>query len=144
MENAAGSFYAHFLTTPPSGRLICELSQTLLRTVSHIVMDADRPVMSVEGSDLASNQSMLRRLPSANPRIDSMASGRHTTGRYLITTPQFERLWWDKGSEFRPPASIWRPIVPSGYAIVGDCLVRGYVDFSSCLKQPGYVAPTVW
>lgn len=130
MENAAGSFYAHFSTTSPLKPLIRELSETLLRTVSHIVMDADRPVMDADKLDLASNQSMLRRLPSANPRIDSMASGRHTTGRYLITTPQFERLWWDKGSEFRHPASIWRPIVPSGYAIVGDCLVRGYANFS--------------
>lgn len=132
MENAAGSFYAHFSTTSPLKPLIRELSETLLRTVSHIVMDADRPVVDGDKLDLASNQSMLRRLPSANPRIDSMASGRHTTGRYLITTPQFERLWWDKGSEFRHPASIWRPIVPSGYAIVGDCLVRGYAKFLFC------------
>jgi len=130
MENAAGSFYAHLSTTPPLRPQTRELSETLLRTVSHIVMDADRPVMDADKPDLASNQSKLKRLPSANPRIDSVASGRHTTGRYLITTPQFERLWWDKGSEFRPPASIWRPIVPSGYAIVGDCLIRGYVNFS--------------
>ncbi|KAG0568137.1 hypothetical protein KC19_7G189300 [Ceratodon purpureus] len=127
IENAAGSFYAHSATTPPSRSLTRDLSETLLRTVSHIVMDMDRPELKV---DVGPNQASLRRLPSVNSRIDSMASGRHSTGRYLITTPRFERLWWDKGSEFRSAASIWRPVVPAGYAFVGDCLVQG-------LEPPG-------
>lgn len=122
MENAAGSFYAHSSTTPPARSLTRDLSETLLRTVSHIFMDMDRPEMKV---DVGPNQASLRRLPSVNSRIDSIASGRHNTGRYLITTPRFERLWWDKGSEFRSAASIWRPVVPAGYAFVGDCLVQG-------------------
>ncbi|XP_024384462.1 uncharacterized protein [Physcomitrium patens] len=127
VENAAGSFYAHCSTTPPSRILTRDLSETLLRTVSHIVMDMDKPDVKAEAS---SNQGSLRRLPSVNSRVDSMASGRHSTGRYLITTPQFERLWWDKGSEFRHAASIWRPVLPPGYAIVGDCLMQG-------LEPPG-------
>lgn len=131
MENAAGSFYAHFSTSPPSRTLVRELSETLLRTISHMVTDADKPVIDAVKPDASMNQSSLRRLPSANLRVDSMASGRQATGRFMVTTPQFERLWWDKGSEFRSPASIWRPLVPPGYAIVGDCLVRGYVKFSS-------------
>ncbi|KAG0559465.1 hypothetical protein KC19_10G107200 [Ceratodon purpureus] len=127
MENAAGSFYAHSSTTPPSRPLTRDLSETLLRTVSHIVTGMDRPETNADSSP---SQGSLRRLPSVNSRVDSMASGRHTTGRYLITTPQFERMWWDRGSEVRPPASIWRPVAPAGYAIVGDCLVRG-------LEPPG-------
>jgi vacuolar protein sorting-associated protein 13A/C len=121
MENAAGSFYAHSSTTPPAKLSVCDISETLLRTVSHITMETDRSDSRVVA---APNPNSLRRLPSVNTRMDSMASGRATSGRYLITTPQFERLWWDKGSEFRPPVSIWRPVVPVGYAIVGDCLVE--------------------
>lgn len=127
MENAAGSFYAHFSITRPPRPLARDLSETLLRTVSHIVTDMDKPEII---TDSASSQGSLRRIPSASSRIDSMASGRHNSGRYLITTPRFERMWWDKGSEFRPAASIWRPVVPAGYAIAGDCLVRGYDSFS--------------
>jgi vacuolar protein sorting-associated protein 13A/C len=127
MENAAGSFYAHASVISPSSPLIRDLSETLLRTVSHMVTDMERPEIT---ADSAPNQGSLRRLPSASSRIDSMASGRHTAGRYLIITPEFERMWWDKGSEFRPAASIWRPVVPAGYAIVGDCLLRGYATFS--------------
>ena len=124
VENAAGSFYGHSSINPPPRSFTRDLSETLLRTVSHIVMDMDRPEMKI---DMGPNNASLRRLPSVNSRIDSMASGRHSTGRYLITTPRFERLWWDKGAESRPSASIWRPVVPTGYAFVGDCLVQGYV-----------------
>ncbi|KAK9670363.1 hypothetical protein RND81_13G196500 [Saponaria officinalis] len=43
----------------------------------------------------------------------------------FISVPNFERIWWDKGGEFRRPVSIWRPIVRPGYAILGDCLTEG-------------------
>lgn len=50
VENAAGSFYAHCSTTPPSRILTRDLSETLLRTVSHIVMDMDKPDVKAEAS----------------------------------------------------------------------------------------------
>lgn len=125
MENAAGSFYAHSYIAPPSRSLVCELCETLLRTTIPLGTEAEKLDPRPE---TISNQGSLRRLPSINARLDSSASVKGSSGRYLITTPQFERLWWDKGSELRRPASIWRPIVPPGYAIVGDCLVERYVS----------------
>ncbi|XP_074301933.1 uncharacterized protein LOC141633346 isoform X1 [Silene latifolia] len=43
----------------------------------------------------------------------------------FMSIPNFERIWWDKGGEFRRPVSIWRPIIRPGYAILGDCITEG-------------------
>ncbi|CAM6091491.1 unnamed protein product [Calypogeia fissa] len=45
--------------------------------------------------------------------------------RKFSNAPQFERIWWDKGSDSRQGVSIWRPKTSSGYPILGDCLVEG-------------------
>jgi vacuolar protein sorting-associated protein 13A/C len=47
------------------------------------------------------------------------------SGHLISTTAQFERMWWDKGGDNRRPISIWRPMPPPGYVIVGDHLVEG-------------------
>ncbi|CAM6085299.1 unnamed protein product [Calypogeia fissa] len=45
--------------------------------------------------------------------------------RKFSNAPQFERIWWDKGSDSRQGVSIWRPKTSCGYPILGDCLVEG-------------------
>ncbi|KAK4405432.1 putative vacuolar protein sorting-associated protein 13A [Sesamum angolense] len=42
-----------------------------------------------------------------------------------MSTPNFERIWWDRGGDIRRPFSIWRPIPRLGYAILGDCITEG-------------------
>ncbi|TKY54291.1 Vacuolar protein sorting-associated protein 13C [Spatholobus suberectus] len=42
-----------------------------------------------------------------------------------MSTPNFERIWWDKGSDLRRPVSIWRPITRHGYSVLGDCITEG-------------------
>lgn len=42
-----------------------------------------------------------------------------------ISTPNFERIWWDKGSDVRQAISIWRPLPHPGYGILGDCVIEG-------------------
>lgn len=34
-------------------------------------------------------------------------------------------MWWDKGSDAKRRVSIWRPIVPTGYAMLGDYAMAG-------------------
>ncbi|KAM1171463.1 hypothetical protein ACFX2G_022182 [Malus domestica] len=43
----------------------------------------------------------------------------------FMATPNFERTWWDKGSDLCRPVSVWRPIARRGYAILGDCITEG-------------------
>ncbi|KAM1083274.1 hypothetical protein ACFX19_022101 [Malus domestica] len=43
----------------------------------------------------------------------------------FMATPNFERIWWDKGSDLCRPVSVWRPIARRGYAILGDCITEG-------------------
>lgn len=42
-----------------------------------------------------------------------------------MSTPNFERIWWDKGGDLHRQISIWRPIARPGYAILGDCITEG-------------------
>ncbi|KAK6160946.1 hypothetical protein DH2020_004327 [Rehmannia glutinosa] len=44
---------------------------------------------------------------------------------YYMSTPNFERIWWDRGGDLRRPFSIWRPLPRLGYAILGDCITEG-------------------
>ncbi|KAL4193113.1 hypothetical protein AMTRI_Chr06g197730 [Amborella trichopoda] len=44
---------------------------------------------------------------------------------YYMSTPHFERIWWDKGSDHRKPVSIWRPLPRPGFTILGDCITVG-------------------
>ncbi|KAI7737222.1 hypothetical protein M8C21_001545, partial [Ambrosia artemisiifolia] len=47
-----------------------------------------------------------------------------------MSTPSFERIWWDKGSDIRRPVSVWRPIPRPGFKVLGDCITEG-------LEPPG-------
>lgn len=55
---------------------------------------------------------------------DVVRSISKATNCYMLT-PNFERIWWDKGCDIRRPVSIWRPIPHCGYGILGDCITEG-------------------
>ena len=46
--------------------------------------------------------------------------------KHFFPTPNFERIWWDKGGDTRQPISIWQSILSPGYAIPGDCVTEGF------------------
>lgn len=54
---------------------------------------------------------------------------------YCLSTPHFERIWWDKGCDTRRPISIWRPVRRPGFSALGDCVTEGldidFIDFLS-------------
>ncbi|KAJ7520826.1 hypothetical protein O6H91_19G024000 [Diphasiastrum complanatum] len=128
VENAVGSFFAHFSVNLPSQQYLCDLREVLLQTLNVVRNDEDKIYPEIESLPIGRS----KRLDSGNSLTRSERSGSIISkcGRNLTTTAQFERLWWDKGSESRQAISLWRPLPPPGYAIIGDILVEG-------LEPPG-------
>lgn len=123
LDNVIASFYAHSSTEYPPRDWSCDLSHLLLwnsvqhhssskETASDLTVDHDR------GSQKTSNESAI------SSGWDIVRSISKATSCYM-STPNFERIWWDKGSDIRRSVSIWRPIARPGYAILGDCITEG-------------------
>jgi hypothetical protein len=64
---------------------------------------------------------------SVRGKLESVLS---KAGKYYSSVAHFERMWWDKGSDARKHVSIWRPVVSTGYAMLGDFVTDGYVGCS--------------
>lgn len=124
LDNVLGSFSAHSSTECPSkGYGLNYLLWNSYRNHSSTKQSAPNLTFDKDyGSQHTSNQS------ANSPGWDIIRSISKATGCYM-STPNFERIWWDKGSDIRRPVSIWRPIARPGYAILGDCLTEGLVFF---------------
>ncbi|KAI4344734.1 hypothetical protein L6164_011925 [Bauhinia variegata] len=118
LDNAVGSFFAHSLTelSPKDtchdlNHLLLWNRQSLIDPLSEFSMDHD-------------NESQHTSEGVNTSRWDILRSISKSTNCYM-STPHFERIWWDKGSDLHHPVSIWRPIVRLGYAVLGDCITEG-------------------
>ncbi|KAK8671255.1 hypothetical protein V6N13_037855 [Hibiscus sabdariffa] len=120
VDNVIGSFYAHSSTLCPSKNISSDLSHLLLWNSfwSYASPKKSVPGSAVDNSQQTSDQS------ASSSGWDILRSISKASSCY-VSTPHFERMWWDMGSELRRPVSIWRPISRRGYAIVGDCIVEG-------------------
>ncbi|KAK6930330.1 Vacuolar protein sorting-associated protein 13, DH-like domain [Dillenia turbinata] len=121
LDNVLGSFYAHPSLSCPSKDYCCDLN--------HLLWNSARCHSSSE--DSGTNLTVSHGVGQQTGDHISGASGWEIL-RYMtkptncfISTPHFEKIWWDKGSDIRRPVSIWRPISRSGFAIVGDCITEG-------------------
>ncbi|GKV06822.1 hypothetical protein SLEP1_g18658 [Rubroshorea leprosula] len=123
LENALGSFHAHSSTECPSNEMCCDLSHLLLWNSfrSYSSFTESLSDFSV-GRDLAIHQTSDQNAGSSG--WDFLRAISKANNCYM-STPHFERIWWDKGSDLRRPVSIWRPISRSGFAIVGDYIIEG-------------------
>lgn len=129
-----GAFYIHSSIEPPPKSVLCDLRGLLRYGLDSGGNDTGKKSTEPASPLDVGSSRRLERRPSSS-RLDSMArSPAQSSTRNFITTPQFERIWWDKGSDSRKVVSIWRPKPPPGYAVLGDCLVEGYVnsDTRSC------------
>ncbi|KAL3679175.1 hypothetical protein R1sor_022131 [Riccia sorocarpa] len=125
VENAVGSFYAYSAVEPPPKSFVCDLREVLRYGLDSGGNEAEKSSSDTAAQlDSVSSRRKLEKRPSSS-RLDSFSDSLSKTHRNCITTAHFERMWWDKGSKTRRVVSIWRPIPPSGYAIIGDCLVEG-------------------
>ncbi|KAJ0228735.1 Vacuolar protein sorting-associated protein 13 [Hirschfeldia incana] len=117
-DNVLGSFYAHSSIAAPSKHYSPGLSHCLLRNPLQMktspVSDSSSGSQSDQTSDQTGNSSGW----------DIVRSISKPTS-YHVSTPNFERIWWDKGGDLRRPVSIWRPIPRPGFAILGDSITEG-------------------
>lgn len=123
LDNILGSFSAHSTTKCPSVDNSWDLNHLLLWNSNRIRSPSresasDLTVDREYGGQETSNQNVN------SSGWDTVRSISKATNCYM-STPNFERIWWDKGTDLRRPVSIWRPIARPGYAILGDCITEG-------------------
>ncbi|RAL47445.1 hypothetical protein DM860_013410 [Cuscuta australis] len=116
LDNALGSFYAHQSTEHPPKESCFDLNHLLLWSSSWYRSSSIYPSI-----DLTYEHECMQPHTSGWDIVRSISKA---TSCY-VSTPNFERIWWDRGSDLRRPVSIWRPITRPGYAVLGDCITEG-------------------
>ncbi|KAK7348007.1 hypothetical protein VNO80_22555 [Phaseolus coccineus] len=119
-DNVIGSFFAHSSTGCPPKDRCYDLNHLL-------VWNSNRAPLISPVPDYPSDHENKNAQTSKSVNTsgwDILKSISKATNCYM-STPNFERIWWDKGSDLRRPVSIWRPIARHGYAVLGDCITEG-------------------
>ncbi|XP_031479692.1 uncharacterized protein LOC116250249 isoform X3 [Nymphaea colorata] len=123
IENVVGSFYAHSTVEYPSKCLIFDFHEILRRNMNKpIPYMNDLPV----DPSIDDGKSPNDRTPSSNSSSSDVLRSISKFNGYYMSTPNFERIWWDRGSEVRRPVSIWRAVARPGFSILGDCIAEGF------------------
>lgn len=122
LDNLLGSFYAHPSADCPSKDYCFDLNHLLLWNSSQRQSSSNESLLDFNGQHETGLPSSNQNTPSSGWDVVRSISRPST---YYMSTPNFVRITWDKGSEFRRPFSIWRPIAGPGYAILGDCITEG-------------------
>ncbi|XP_027330645.1 uncharacterized protein LOC113846496 isoform X2 [Abrus precatorius] len=120
LDNAMGSFFAHSSTGCPLKDRCYDLNHLLVWNSNRAPLIG--PVSDYNSDHENKNQQTSKSTNSSG--WDILKSISKATNCYM-STPNFERIWWDKGSDLRRPVSIWRPIARRGYAVLGDCITEG-------------------
>lgn len=123
LDNVIGSFYAHASTEPPPKHCGLDLSHILWSSIPHHVSSTDSALDPETDFDNES-QEVSGQTASSSSGWDVLRTISKSTNCYM-STPHFERIWWDKGNDVRRPVSIWRPIPRPSYAALGDCITEG-------------------
>lgn len=123
IDNAACSFYAHGSLGCPTKSVCFELHQILL--CNH---DYDHSHTCMPNPDATVQHSQSDEMGSENSSNSSgwnvLRSYSNSNGCY-ISSPHFERIWWNRGFDHHRPISIWRSVPRPGFSILGDCIVEG-------------------
>lgn len=123
VDNVFGSFYAHTsYSFPPPDQ--CFDMNHLLRWNSIHFSSYFKQSTSDLSADTEHSRELISSRDATSSGWDVLRSMSKVTSCY-VSTPHFKRIWWDKGSDLRPPVSIWRPVARPGYAILGDCITEG-------------------
>ncbi|KAH9766380.1 C2 domain-containing protein [Citrus sinensis] len=123
MDNVLGLFYAHPSAKCPSNGSSCDLNHLLLWNSIQSHFSSEQSASDLTDDHGCGAQQTTHEGASSSG-WDVLRSISKATSCY-ISTPHFERIWWDKGSEIRRPVSIWRPITRAGYSMLGDCITEG-------------------
>ncbi|XP_010679516.3 uncharacterized protein LOC104894866 isoform X2 [Beta vulgaris subsp. vulgaris] len=121
LDNILGSFYSHPSVDCPSKDFCYDLMPCLKwRAFRHRPSSKPAPQLCHDDEPAVSQESRQNSSSSGWNILRSRVSH-----KCFMSVPNFERIWWDKGGEFRRAVSIWRPIPRPGYAILGDCITDG-------------------
>ncbi|KAJ1696999.1 hypothetical protein LUZ63_005511 [Rhynchospora breviuscula] len=120
VDNVLNSFYTHnSVEVPPQGMSL-DLHQILLRNPKYCTGNV--PDSTASSKKEHTHQSGE---PEKGGSVWDVVRSKSKSSSYYTSTPQFERIWWDKGCDVRRPVSIWRPIPRPGFAPLGDCITEG-------------------
>ncbi|KAL8152479.1 LOW QUALITY PROTEIN: hypothetical protein V2J09_010239 [Rumex salicifolius] len=119
LDNSLGSFFAQPSVDRPSNEICYDLVQCLLWSTNWQHSSLGR----IKADSNSDNQRGNNR--SAGSSGWDIVRSYSRANNYCISTPNFERIWWDKGGELRRSVSIWRPIARLGYCVLGDCITDG-------------------
>ncbi|XP_038986983.1 uncharacterized protein LOC103722332 isoform X2 [Phoenix dactylifera] len=123
IDNVVGSFLAHNSVECPFEGESFDLHQILLHN-SNLNMSFSSHPSSNTGINIEQQSQQGGNSNCGSSGWDILRSLSKTSS-YYMSTPHFERIWWDKGCDLRRPISIWRPIPRPGYAALGDCVTEG-------------------
>ncbi|CAN1281796.1 Intermembrane lipid transfer protein vps13A [Linum perenne] len=123
MDNVIASFYAHSSSEYPPKDSSCDLSHLLLWNYANHPSPKET-ILDSTGDDGSKESKKPGNDGENSSGWDVIRSVSKATNCY-ISTPNFERIWWDRGSDVRRAISIWRPIARPGYAVLGDCIAEG-------------------
>lgn len=135
IDNVLGNFFAHNSQECPSSSSSCDLNHLLLwNSDMHYSSEGSGTGMTMDhgyGGQSSNNHS------ASSSRWDIIRSISEVNN-CCMSTPHFERIWYEKGSDARKPVSIWRPIPRPNYAILGDCITEGLGLFLMLLLHFSY------
>lgn len=127
IDNAAGSFYAHDSLNRPS-----EINSLDLHHIILGVHSADHSWSNTSTPNAVTEYCPSRKEENENSTNSSgwdvLRSYSKPYGCYM-STPHFERIWSDRGTDHNKPLSIWRPLTRPGFSVLGDCIVEGLEFF---------------
>ncbi|KAK2971030.1 hypothetical protein RJ640_025804 [Escallonia rubra] len=121
VDNVLGSFYAHPSASCPPKDSCLDLNHLVRWNSSRHHFSSKESVSTSTEHEYEHRQASSQTASSSGWDILRSIS---KTNCYM-STPNFERVWWDRGSDLRRPVSIWRPMPRPGYAILGDCITEG-------------------
>ncbi|GAB2216278.1 hypothetical protein Droror1_Dr00024048 [Drosera rotundifolia] len=123
LDNVLGSFIAHSYADCPPKDICYDLNHCLVWN-THLYRPSVKRSKATTSlyTDSKTQEASNQTLSSSGWDIIRSYS---KANNCFISTPNFERIWWDKGGDLRRPISLWRPIPRPGYAVLGDCIAEG-------------------
>ncbi|KAJ9559357.1 hypothetical protein OSB04_013971 [Centaurea solstitialis] len=122
LDNFLGSFYANPSVSCPSQDICYDLNHLLLLNSSWRRLSA-RESRSDVNVDNDSTHQQSSNQGTGSSGWDVLRS--ISKASCYMSTPNFVRIWWDKGSDTRRPVSVWRPVSRPGFKVLGDCITEG-------------------
>ncbi|XP_028786889.1 uncharacterized protein LOC114742843 [Neltuma alba] len=122
LDNVIGSFFAHSSIECPREDRCYGLNHLLLWNSNQVSSYLVDPVADFNSDHDDEYQGLDQSMNTSEWDILSSIS---RGASFYMSTPNFERIWWDKGTDLHHSVSIWRPIAHLGYAALADCITEG-------------------